>query len=59
MAAWEPLKRCTFFLARFKTVGVKSEDGLGIKISVKTLSIGTLGRIYCIAFRYKNTPPES
>ena len=38
MAAWEPLKRCTFFLARFKTVGVKSEDGLGIKISVKTLS---------------------
>ena len=38
MAAWEPLKRCTFFLARFKTVGVKSEDGLGIKISIKTLS---------------------
>ena len=38
MAAWEPLKRCTFFLTQFKTVGVKSEDGLGIKISVKTLS---------------------
>ena len=35
MAAWEPLKRCTFFFARFKTVGVKSEDGLRIKISVK------------------------
>ena len=31
-------KEMYLFLARFKTVGVKSEDGLGIKISVKTLS---------------------
>ena len=45
MAAWELLKRCTFFLARFKTVGVISEDGLGIKISVKTLSRDS--RVFC------------
>ena len=28
----------TFFLVLFKTVGVKLEDGLDIKISVKTRS---------------------
>ena len=48
----------TFFLVRFKTVGVKLEDGLDIKISVKTRSRDCRA-LFCIAYHYKVTPPES
>ena len=43
-------KEMYFFLTQFKTVRVKSEDSLGIEISVKTLSIGTLLRFFLYRF---------
>ena len=48
----------TCFLVRFKTKGVKLEDGLDIKISVKIWPRG-LTSAFCIACRYNITLPES
>ena len=44
----------TFFLVRFKTAGVKLEDGLDIKISVKIRSRDMEPTVKIIIFKLQN-----